>query len=65
MPGPPLPSRTIEQRLPVHARLGNRDLINLTVKKEVKGKACMIVKFPLTKFWDVSRNHPVRLSKFL
>lgn len=40
MAGPPprLPTRTIEQqRLPVHARLGNRDLVNLTVKKDVQG----------------------------
>lgn len=38
-PPPPLPGRTIEQqRLPVHARLGNRELVNLTVKKDVKGK---------------------------
>ncbi|KAH3841862.1 hypothetical protein DPMN_115343 [Dreissena polymorpha] len=36
MPPPPIQRTDEQQRLPVHARLGNRELINLTVKREVK-----------------------------
>lgn len=54
-PPPPLPTRTIEQqRLPVHARLGNRDLINLTVKKDVQGKnAIQVLLFLVILFFQI------------